>query len=267
MTYSVTSSSGKGVTGPPNSYEDWANTKLVANTKVASFTLDSLIERPDFTEQSNVLTQIADNNDGELPLNYTADLIISSVPAGKGRNGNPLDLTAEEKRIYSAASPLGGATTNQSTAFVGGGAAGASGMCYGNGDGTNESCTSIAYPVSGPFRLNVRVFDHLGHFVSQYQQVVTEEMLHKALGTETHPSGCTKPLYGETGAAWITVKMYPVSQNGRLLATGPYIYQVTFVQEQTTHCLVVGATPQDNTVFYSRSSDTYRFGYRRSKHK
>lgn len=267
MSFTVMSSSGKGVTGPPNTYEDWANTKLVANTKVASFTLDSLIERPDFTGQSSVLTQIADNNSGELPLNYTADLLIASIPAGKGRNGNPLDLTPAEKKVYSAAAPEGGSTGNQTTAFVGGNDAGASGMCYGAGDGSNESCTSIAYPVSGPFRLNVRVFDHLGHFVSQYQQVVTEEMLHKALGTETHPSGCTKPLYGETGAAWITVKMYPVSQNGRLLATGPYIYQVTFVQEETTHCLVVGATPQDNTVFYSRSSDTYRFGYKRSKHK
>ena len=267
ISYTVTSSSGKGVTGPPNSYEDWANTKLVANTKVASFTLDSLIERPDFTAQSTALSQIADRNDGELPLDYTADLLISSIPAGKGKNGNPLDLTPNEKRIYSAAAPEAGATGNQTTAFVGGEAVGASGMCYGNGDGKNESCTSIAYPVSGPFRLNVRVFDHLGHFVSQYQKKVSAEELNKALGAESHPSACSMPLYGETGAAWITVKMYPVSQNGRLLATGPYIYQVTFIQEETTNCLVVGATPQENTVFYSRSNDTYRFGYRRSKHK
>ena len=140
-------------------------------------------------------------------------------------------------------------------------------MCYGNGDGTNESCTSISYPVAGPFRLNVRVFDHLGHFVSQYQQVVTEDMLHKALREETHPGSCSKPLYGATGAAWITVKMYPVSQNGRWLATGPYIYQVTFVQEEYSHCLVRNDNPQDNNLPYDRSNDTYRFGYKRSKHK
>ena len=267
MHYTVTSSSNKGVIGPPSDYEDWAKTKLVAVTKIASFTLDTLIERPDFTAQSNVLTQIADNNSGELPLNYTADLLISSVPAGKGRNGNPLDLTPDEKRDLSAAAPEGSSTGNQTIAFVGGNPNGSAGMCYGNGDGTNESCTSISYPVAGPFRLNVRVFDHLGHFVSQYQQVVTEDMLHKALREETHPGSCSKPLYGATGAAWITVKMYPVSQNGRLLATGPYIYQVTFVQEEYSHCLVRNDNPQDNNLPYDRSNDTYRFGYKRSKHK
>ena len=268
MGFYVTSTSGKGVVGPPNSVEEWAYTKLVANTKVASFTLDSLIERPDFTDQSKTLTDIASKNDGTLPVDFTADLLITSVPSGAGRNGNPLDLTDAEKKAYSAADQLvGGGSGKATTAIVGGSESGSSGMCYGDGAGNNESCTSIAYPVSGPFRLNVRVFDHLGHFVNQYQQVVTEEMLHKALGKESHPSGCTKPLYGETGAAWVTAKIYPVSQSGRLLATGPYIYQVTFVQEEYSHCLVVGATPQDNTVFYNRTSDTYRFGYRRSKHK
>ena len=142
-------------------------------------------------------------------------------------------------------------------------------MCYGNGDGSNESCVSISYPVAGPARINIRVFDHLGHFVNQYQQMITLDMLSKALGGENKSvsgvDGCQNPLYGETGAAWITAKVYPVSQKGRLLATGPYIYQVTFVQEEYVPCLVVGSMPQDGHIFYSRSSDTYRVGYRRNK--
>ena len=262
MGFSVTSASGKGVTGPPSTKDDWANTKFVASTEVASFTLDTLIKRPDFTSQSDELTKIASSHDGELPLSYAADLLISSIPLHSGKNGNPLDLKNDEKTAFSAAN---GKYASSTTTFVGGQASQNGGMCYGNGDGTGESCTSISYPVSGPFRLNIRIFDHMGHFVNQYQQKVSAEMLQKALGKESHPAGCSHPLYGETGAAWITAKIYPVSKNGRLLATGPYIYQVTFVQEEYQHCLMVGDTPQDNTVFYSRSNDTYRFGYKRSK--
>ena len=118
--------------------------------------------------------------------------------------------------------------------------------------------------------MNIRIFYHLGHFVNQYQQVVTIDMLSEALGgpaKTTHPNSCQNPLYGETGAAWITAKVYPVSQTGRLLATGPYIYQVTFVQEDYVPCVMVGSMPQDGTISYSRSNDTYRLGYRRNKKK
>lgn len=279
MTYYVTSASGKGVVGPPNGLDEWAVTQFIPNTKITTFSLDSLIDRPDFTNQSNRLTEIAKNNDGTLPLNATADLQITPIPldcglgpGSCGVGGNPLDLKNEFKRDFSAAyvngtSQIYGSTP---TTFVGGQNSGSSGLCYGNGDGSNESCVSIAYPVAGPFRLNIRIFDHLGHFVNQYQQVVTIDMLSEALGgaaKTTHPNSCQNPLYGETGAAWITAKVYPVSQTGRLLATGPYIYQVTFVQEDYVPCVMVGSMPQDGTISYSRSNDTYRLGYRRNKKK
>ena len=279
MTFTVMSTSGKGVVGPPNSLDEWAVTQFIPNTKITTFSLDSLIDRPDFTNQSNRLTEIAKNNDGTLPLNATADLQITPIPldcglgpGSCGVGGNPLDLKNEFKRDFSAAyvngtSQIYGSTP---TTFVGGQNGGATGLCYGNGDGSNESCVSIAYPVAGPFRLNIRIFDHLGHFVNQYQQVVTIDMLSEALGgaaKTTHPNSCQNPLYGETGAAWITAKVYPVSQTGRLLATGPYIYQVTFVQEDYVPCVMVGSMPQDGTISYSRSNDTYRLGYRRNKKK
>ena len=279
MKYYVTSASGKGVVGPPNGLDEWAVTQFIPNTKITTFSLDSLIDRPDFTNQSNRLTEIAKNNDGTLPLNATADLQITPIPldcglgpGSCGVGGNPLDLKNEFKRDFSAAyvngtSQIYGSTP---TTFVGGQNSGSSGLCYGNGDGSNESCVSIAYPVAGPFRLNIRIFDHLGHFVNQYQQVVTIDMLSEALGgaaKTTHPNSCQNPLYGETGAAWITAKVYPVSQTGRLLATGPYIYQVTFVQEDYVPCVMVGSMPQDGTISYSRSNDTYRLGYRRNKKK
>lgn len=260
MTYSVTSASGKGVVGPPNTLEDWGKVTFNASNDIASFVLDSIIARPSFEAQSKVLSDMASNNDGELPLNATADLIFTSVPAGMGKNGNPLNLSNEEKALYSAAAPIGGGYPEGTKAF----SATGSGMCYSEGA---ESCTSISYPVSGPFRINVRVFDHMGHFVSQYQYSMDSTEIQQALGAPSTQSACSMPLYGPSGAAWMTIKMYPVSQNGRLLATGPYIYQVTFIQEAYKHCLMVGATPQENTMFYTRTFDTYRFGYRRSKKK
>ena len=269
MDFYVTSASGKGVVGPPNSLDDWAVTTFNPNTKIASFTLDSLIERPDFTAQSNRLTEKAKENGGTLPLNATADLVITPIPldcgAGPGScgvGGNPLDLKDEYKGDFSAANGVNLHGAKQTTFRAG---SSKDGLCYGDGKGGGESCISISYPVSGPFRLNVRVFDHLGHFVNQYQQVVTIDMLKTALGEASHPNSCINPLYGETGAAWITAKIYPVSQSGRLIATGPYVYQVTFVQEEYIPCVMVGSMPQDGTVSYTRTNDTYRFGYRRSK--
>lgn len=260
MNYTVTSASGKGVVGPPNTIEEWGKVTFNASNEVASFVLDSIIARPSFEAQSKVLSDLAEKNDGELPLDATADLIFTSVPAGSGASGNPLNLTNEEKAKYSAAAAVGAGYAEGTTAI----SATGTGMCYSAGA---ESCTSISYPVSGPFRINVRVFDHMGHFVSQYQYSMDSTEIQKALGAPSTQSACSMPLYGPAGAAWMTIKMYPVSQNGRLLATGPYIYQVTFIQEAYKHCLMVGATPQENTMFYSRTFDTYRFGYRRSKVK
>jgi hypothetical protein len=185
-----------------------------------------------------------------------------------GKNNNPLALTNDEKKIFSATT-LDGSTSATTTAYVGGQES-ATSMCYSNGV---ESCFSVSYPVMGPFRINVRVFDHLGHFVSQYQKSMNEEELHKALAGKggnvagVDEAGCDTKLYGETGAGFITIKMYPVSQNGRTVATGPYIYQVTFVQEAYTACIKEGSSAWPHTIYYSRTSETYRRGYKRAKVK
>lgn len=280
MTFNIASSSNKEVAGFPDSPKDWAVTKFSANNVVASFVLDSLISRPKFDEQASKLTEVAKNNGGELPLNYTADLIFASLDGSK----NPLNLSNADKALYSAAGEDGKPNSSNTRTFVGGSMSKSS-TCF-SSDG-NESCTSISYPVSGPFHINVRVFDHLGHFVSQYQQSMDSTMLQRALAgydstgnpnTGVTTPGCEEtdsltgqtvhyPLYGESGAAWMTIKMYPVSQVGKMLATGPYIYQVTYVQEAYKHCLVANGSPTVNTVYYSRTSDVYKFGYRRENPK
>jgi len=266
LSFKITSSSGKSVVGYPDDPGEWPVADFKAPTQGSPFVLDSAITRPDFSEKANVLTQIAENNDGELPLDMTADLLFTSVPGGVGKNGNPLALTNEEKLIFSQTG-FGGETAANTKVYGVNEATGAA-MCFSNGV---ESCFSISYPVMGPFRINVRVFDHLGHFVSQYQKSMNEEELHAALGgINTAESACSEkgveyPLYGQTGAGFMTIKMYPVSQSGRMVATGPYIYQVTYVQEFYKSCIKEGSSAWMHTMYYTRTNETYRRGYKRAK--
>ena len=263
INFKITSSSGKSVVGYPDTPEDWPSAEFRAPTIISPFVLDSAIVRPDFTNQANILTNIAESHDGELPLDYTGDLLFTSVPTGVGKNNNPLALTDEEKKIFSQTS-ADGSMNGVTKAYVGGKES-ATSMCY-SANGT-ESCFSVSYPVMGPFRINVRVFDHLGHFVSQYQKTMNEDQFHAALGAAQGSCGDGSQFYGETGAGFITVKMYPVSQNGRAVATGPYIYQVTFVQEAYRPCIKSGNGTFAQTVYYSRTFETYRRGYKRAKTK
>ena len=269
VTFEIKSSGGKPVVGFPDGPDDWAGVTFVANTKIAPFVMDSTIERPDFSNQANVLTEVAKSNDGELPLNYTADMLITSIPESfcqmnptSCENGSPLGLDNDAKLLFSTTDRGGKASAN-TKAYVGGKES-ATATCF--SDGT-ESCFSIAYPIAGPFRINVRVFDHLGHFVSQYQQSVDATMLEAALGKGTVENNCVNPRYGETGAGLVSIKMYPVSQKGRLVATGPYIYQVTFVQEEYMACVKEGTSSWDHTIYFTRTTETYRRGYKRAKTK
>lgn len=263
------SSSTKPVVGYPDTPADWAVVKFFGSTDVKPLTLDTAITRPDFNKQADILTEEAEKNGGELPVNFTADLLLTPLPEtidGKpvGKNGNPLNLTDDDAKIFGSAGK-GGALTNNTTALVGGQPKTDASMCFADGA---ESCSSWSFAMQGPFRINVRVFDHLGHFVSQYQQVVTEDMLQNALKQQKEPenqSSCKTPLYGQTGVFLATVKMYPVSQDGRALATGVYIYQVTVVQEEYYPCIKTSGQVQEGNVLYSRTYNVYTRGYRRQK--
>jgi hypothetical protein len=128
--------------------------------------------------------------------------------------------------------------------------------------------------------VNVRVFDHLGHFVSQYNKSVSAEDFTKALAKANGASSRTS--CGESkvvnpgnalfpngsGAMLVAVKMYPVSQDGRKLGTGPYIYQMSVIKEEYEYCYMQGGTtPSYSYMRYQRTSETYRRGYRRLNKK
>ena len=80
----------------------------------------------------------AESHDGELPLDYTGDLLFTSVPSGVGKDNNPLALTSDEKKLFSQTS-ADGSVNGVTKAYVGGKES-ATSMCY-SANGT-ESCFS-----------------------------------------------------------------------------------------------------------------------------
>ncbi|PZW72933.1 fibro-slime domain-containing protein [Fibrobacter sp. UWR1] len=270
ITFAVKSTSGKAVVGFPDTPtgEDWAIVTFIPSGDKSLAPVDTTITRPDFAESQQRLESMAGS--GELSNEFTADLILTPLPATVGK-GDPTKMSDEEYKLYGSSDPSVAASTNR-TSVVGGkpGEAGAAnGLCF-EQNGV-ESCTNFSKVISGPSRISVRVFDNMGHFVSQYQMTITEEMLHNALGKNALGQTCTDQnqnrhdVYGETGYMLLSAKMYPVSQNGRLLATGPYIYQVTVVEEKYASCVVSNGSPQWLPIDYSRTAETYVRGYRRVK--
>ena len=104
---------------------------------------------------------------------------------------------------------------------------------------------------------------------------MTKEDFEKALAsTSVNKQGAKVPgcgetmLYGETGAMLAAIKMYPVTEKGRLLATGPYIYQMTIVKEAYEYCYMSnGNNATVMTMPFQRSTETIRRGYRRTQKK
>ena len=112
--------------------------------------------------------------------------------------------------------------------------------------------------------------------MNQYTKRVTGDDFKNALmgqraGSDavgkTEPKCNDLPLYGETGALLATIKMYPVTDKGRLLATGPYVYQMTVVLEQFDYCYSNGSSTTPATMPFQRTTETIRRGYRRTVRK
>lgn len=280
MPFQVKSTTGKAVEGfDPK--EDWADIQYTAVAVVDIIPDDPGISRPDFTQQSEALSKLA-GSDG-LKEDMTADMVLISIPAVPGSNpltwasdnaedlmkstggAVPTSVNGIPVNATNVTGPMQG--TNQTLCFNDGSDA--------KGNSSSESCTSFAFATTQPFHVNIRVFDHLGNFVNQFNKSVTREDFNKALAAGNNGEGkvvpgcdAEHPLYGGTGAMLANIKVYPVAQSGRLLATGPYIYQVAIVMEQYEYCYMSsGASPTIMTMPYMRSAETYRRGYRREKPK
>ncbi len=254
----IVSVSGKKVEGFP---EEWARVMLTIQYEESVVQQDKSINRPDFTAQSQQLTKIA-GSDG-LPKDATGELKLIPITLDMVNGGDPNTITADKQRDLVDDPAVGTYATYASKNSK-------EGLCAHN-KGETDPCISFNFLVMQPFRVNVRVFDHMGHFVSQYSQGMDAQELFAALdgGTikkpdPTNTCSADVPLHG-TGAMLVAMKMYPVAQSGRKLATGPYIYQVTIVRMDGKYCAIQGGEPTEVEFIYTRTSESSTRGYHRVK--
>lgn len=278
MTFFITSKAGKTVESFP---PEWATASLLVNPTTVIEMKDTTLVRPVFDNKE--LTDKAAG--GELPKNSTAELLITPLPASfidEGDQNTWLeqhwdDITAAPGGADGhASSGVDGRTFPGKIVNDGNSNGTVSGRCYADAKGT-ESCSSVSFRTSQPFQVNVRVFDHLGHFISQYTEGITDPALFKQLvSAQTVPNAtsntCTNGSeFAEVtgvGEMMVTIKIYPVSQQGRKIATGPYIYQVSIIKEAYKYCAYMGGGGfQFIDAPYQRASFTTTRGYRRTTKK
>ena len=260
----IVSVTGKKVEGYPNA-DEWAKVTLTLDTESKVVAQDNKITRPELPNVDK-LTDLAGG--GELPTDATGELKLIPISLDDAGSADPYAISADVQKALFSSGKGSVAMNSKLQGKVSGG------LCTENPD----ACVVFNYIMVHPFRINVRVFDHLGHFVSQYSKSMTEEQMQAALGDPVVPAGnCegddaagvhhTGVLAG-SGAMLVGMELYPVSQSGRRLATGPYIYQVTVVEEPSTaSCLMMSGEPVFYPGIYTRKTETFTRGYRRLKGK
>ena len=250
----IVSVSGKKVEGFP---DEWARVMLTVKYEEAVVQQDKAINRPDFTAQSQKLTNLA-GSDG-LPNNATGELKMIPITPDMVNGADPNNISADLQRAFVDDPSLGSYATYA-------GKDSKEGLCT-HAAGEIDPCVTFNFLVMQPFRVNVRVFDHMGHFVSQYSQEMGIDEFNKALdGVPKYSDDCSadNKLHG-AGAMLVAMKMYPVAQNGRKLGTGPYIYQVTVVRIDGKYCAIQAGEPTEVEFIYTRTSETTTRGYHRIK--
>jgi len=270
LPFFISSTAGKTVETFP---VEWASAKLLVNPTTVIEMKDTSLVRPEFNNKE--LTDKAAG--GELPKNSTGELIITPLPAEFVDGGDQNAWLSENWDKITAAptgadgNVSGGLSTPGAVVMSDKGGT-VAGRCYADANGT-ESCSSISFRTSQPFQVNVRVFDHLGHFISQYTESITDPEEFKkmvsaqpvALNSNICTDGKDFVETSGVGEMMVTIKMYPVSQSGRKIATGPYIYQVSIIKEHYVYCAYMGGgSTQYIDAPYQRSSFTSTRGYRRT---
>lgn len=107
----------------------------------------------------------------------------------------------------------------------------------------DNSCLALGFTVTGPFKANVQVFDHLGHFVSTYQAGVDAETIRKVQAVRSNGRTCADGVAASTtGKVFANVQVYPFSQTGRKLGNGVYIMKVDVITDDFTYCKASSST-------------------------
>lgn len=253
----ITGSSGLTVGGPT-----WGGAVLKVNMPDNFTAVDNEVNRPAF-DINKMFSKRGGSAGEEIAKENMGELWVSGLPKEAGE-----DPDGVEKWLNKKSKENPSMTNQQYLASVNGSTDGnkKNFVCTVNDKGV-ESCPSIAFWTSRPFVVNVRVFDHLGHFIGQYTDGIDLDgmkKLAKNSGLTAGSSVCKDKLF--SGVA-VSLKLYPVSQNGRKLATGPYIYQVSLIKEtwgSDSYCFYYGSGEVQITAEdYARSSFSKTLGYRR----
>ena len=226
-------------------------TTVTMSTSTTIVPADTTIVRPPF--------DVDQLPNGELSDRETGEIIISQLPESYSNSEDPAAWIADSLVYYTTASPDNPHATvlNSKTSNSPGS------MSEARCSATNgvENCVSFNFVTDEAFRVNIRIFDHLGHFVNQYNQEVSQEEFNKLTGSYTPNEICSDKT--GTGTIAASVKMYPVSKDGRKLGTGAYIYQISLVEYPQPHCVNVGGEQSFMPGEYRRTEYKQTRGFRR----
>ena len=243
----IVSVSGKKVEGFP---EEMAKVSLIECFSNECIPQDNSVERPDFGQQSKKLIDIA--GDEGLSPTATGELKIIPITPDMVNGAEPNSINANLQKKYVDDPSLGSYATYA-------GKNSKDGLCTHN-PGETDPCITFNFLAMQPFRVNVRVLDNKGRFISQYSQQMDAEEFKNALGQASSSQLCKIgteiiPAY-DSGAMLVAVKLYPVFQNGKKLTAGTYIYQISIVREAFTACYMsFGSMPR----IFPFTSDNYYY--------
>ena len=242
---------------PVDTYSWGPVTKIAKNSSTTVIPADTTIDRPPFDNSTL--------DKGKLGDKQTGEIIITPLPIDYSNAENQSEWIKNNIDKYSKApggdaSPDGQVVINSKTNSNGGGVDNSRCATVGG----VENCVSFAFVTDQAFRVTVRVFDHLGHFVNQYSQELSREEFNKITNSNVNSDEeCLTKPETQTGSIVASVKTYPVAQDGRKLGTGVYIYQMSLVEYPQKHCVNIGGeqTPMDGE--YKRTEYKQSRGFRR----
>ena len=257
-TFNVTSKNVKEV----DTYNLGPVTTVTMSQTTTVIPADNTIDRPPFDDKKLPSGELSDKETGEIVISVLPEEYSNSDDQGAWIAENIKKITAAPGGSDpSSAANSQIINSNTKNSATGAGSAD-NARCATVGD--VENCVSFSFVTDQAFRVNVRVFDHLGHFVNQYNQAVSQEQFNAITGSYA-PSGECSALDPATvsGSIAASVKMYPVSKDGRKLGTGAYIYQVSLVEFPQPHCVKTGAELQYIPGTYRRTEYKQTRGFRR----
>lgn len=242
---------------PVDKYSWGPVTSISMGTSTVVVPADNTIERPPF--------DIGQLGGGELSNDATGEIIISPLPDSYANSDNPSQWIADSLKYYTEApgsgtSPASQLVVNSETKKNGGTTGDVSEARCATSKGV-ENCVSFSFVTDQAFTATIRVFDHLGHFVSQYTQGLSLEQFNAITKSNAPDSICTDKV--GTGRIAASVKTYPVSKDGRKLGTGAYIYQISLVEFPQPHCVNIGGEQSYLPGEYRRTEFKQTRGFRR----